>query len=85
MKQTVSTLCQLQPATYIGGPKSVHTWNNICSYNYLGYAQTEGECIEAAVEAVATDGLASCSPDHEVGRRKLHQELEETVAEFLGY
>ena len=49
-----------------------------------GFAQREGECIEATVEAVHNHGLSSCSSSAEVGRRALHAELEATVAEFLG-
>jgi len=58
---------------------------NVSSYNYLGYAQTEGECIESAVEAATRGhGLSQCSSAKEIGHRQLHARLERTVAEFLG-
>ncbi len=54
------------------------------SYNYLGYAENEGPCTEAAVESAAESGLTVSSSRHECGTLEVHQLLEETVAEFLG-
>ncbi|KAJ9589775.1 hypothetical protein L9F63_027966, partial [Diploptera punctata] len=51
---------------------------NLGSYNYLGFAQAEGPCAEAAERAIREYGLAMCSSVQEV------VELEETTARFLG-
>ena len=37
------------------------------SYNYLGFAQTEGLCADAAVEATHKYGCGMCSSRHELG------------------
>ena len=57
---------------------------NLGSYNYLGFAESDGECTNKALEAVRQHGLAYCSPRQELGTSRIHQELESTVAEFLG-
>jgi serine palmitoyltransferase len=54
------------------------------SYNYLGYAENEGPCTEAATKSVVDSGLTACSVRHEYGTMEVHQLLEETVAEFVG-
>ena len=40
---------------------------NTGSYNYLGFAENVGPCVEAAEEAVKKHGLACCSSRHEFG------------------
>ncbi|XP_038214647.1 serine palmitoyltransferase 2 isoform X2 [Zerene cesonia] len=57
---------------------------NLGSYNYLGFAEAEGECAEAAAAAARRYGLAACSPRAELGSTALHAELEATTAQFLG-
>jgi len=57
---------------------------NLASYSYLGFAQSEGPCTEAAITAVDKRGLANCSPTSELGATKDYQRLEATVARFLG-
>ncbi|XP_068729494.1 serine palmitoyltransferase 2-like [Montipora capricornis] len=57
---------------------------NTGSYNYLGFAQNAGPCVEAVEEAVRKRGLACCSPRHEYGTIGLHNELETLVARFVG-
>ncbi len=54
------------------------------SYNYLGYAECSGPCTDAALASVDAVGLTSSSNRHELGNLRCHQELERTVAEFLG-
>ena len=56
----------------------------IGSYNYLGFAENEGTCTQQAIEEVELSGLTTGSCRHEIGTSKIHQELEKTVAEFLG-
>ncbi|KAK2561766.1 Serine palmitoyltransferase 2 [Acropora cervicornis] len=57
---------------------------NTGSYNYLGFAENVGPCVEAAEEAVKKHGLACCSSRHEFGSLALHNELETLVARFVG-
>ncbi|KAL7057102.1 hypothetical protein AAHC03_019496 [Spirometra sp. Aus1] len=57
---------------------------NFGSYNYLGFAESNGPCTEADVEAITRYGLGVASPRLEIGTLKIHNELEELVAEFLG-
>ena len=53
-----------------------------CSYDYLGFAESYDDCTNEAIEAVRQHGLAYCS--QELGISGIHQEMESTVAEFLG-
>ena len=83
-------------ATHIDRESEDDSWNfelkldqrrdcvNLASYNYLGYAETKGECTEKAVACTSSLGVAACSSSHEIGKREIHKELESTVAEFLG-
>ncbi|KAI9224556.1 serine palmitoyltransferase [Blastocladiella britannica] len=57
---------------------------NLSSYNYLGFAQAEGPCADAVEAAVIKYGVSVASPRNEGGTQDLHQELERTVARFLG-
>ncbi|XP_044185286.1 serine palmitoyltransferase 2-like [Acropora millepora] len=57
---------------------------NTGSYNYLGFAENVGPCVEAAEEAVKKHGLACCSSRHEFGSLALHNELETLAARFVG-
>lgn len=56
---------------------------NLGSYNYLGFAEAEGQCADEVEEAIKTQGLALCSSRRELGTSALHQELEQLTAEFL--
>ena len=57
---------------------------NLASYNYLGFAENKGPCTEAAIKTLERNGLTNCSSRHELGTQAVHQELESTVAKFLG-
>ena len=57
---------------------------NLASYNYLGFAQSTGDCTETAIDATLTNGTTSGSTSHEIGTMMIHTELESTVAEFVG-
>lgn len=48
---------------------------NVGSYNYLGFAQNEGPCAEAAVSAIDSDGLSLCGSALEVGKLSIFQFL----------
>lgn len=57
---------------------------NVSSYNYLGFAQSEGPCADAVEECVRKYGLASSSPRADSGTSDLSQEVERETARFLG-
>ena len=57
---------------------------NLASYNYLGYAESDGPCTEAAIKSVKYSGLSSCSSPKEMGNTEIQHELEKTVTEFMG-
>ena len=57
---------------------------NMSSYNYLGFAQSEGPCADAAEEATRKSGLAVASPRSAAGTTDLHVEVEDLIAKFVG-
>jgi len=57
---------------------------NVSSYNYLGFAQSEGPCAEAVEECVRKNGLSVCSPRADAGTTDLALEVEQEVAAFVG-
>jgi serine palmitoyltransferase len=65
-------------------PRSTKKCINLGSYNYLGFAETKGPCIDSAIESTRKLGLSACSTIQEMGTLSIHRELEATVAEFLG-
>lgn len=57
---------------------------NLGSYNYLGFAENEGPCASAALEATSEYGCGVASSRRELGTMAIHRQLESLVAEFLG-
>lgn len=57
---------------------------NLSSYNYLGFAQSEGPCADAVEEAIKKYGVSTPSTRAEVGTQDLHIEVEEQIAKFVG-
>jgi serine palmitoyltransferase len=57
---------------------------NLSSYNYLGFAQAEGECADTAELAIKKYGISCCSPRGDVGTSDLHTDVESLVASFIG-
>lgn len=57
---------------------------NVSSYNYLGFAQADGPCADAAEEAVRKYGLSSCGPRSGAGTNDLCVECETSIASFVG-
>ncbi|KAI1326008.1 PLP-dependent transferase [Xylariaceae sp. FL0255] len=57
---------------------------NMSSYNYLGFAQSEGPCANAVEECVRRYGLSFCSSRADAGTSDLVQEVESEVAAFVG-
>ena len=57
---------------------------NLSSYNYLGFAQSEGACADLVEETVRKSGIAVCSARALGGTTELHTEVERQVADFVG-
>ena len=57
---------------------------NMSSYNYLGFAQSEGACADLVEETVRKSGIAVCSTRALGGTTELHNEVESLVAKFVG-
>ena len=57
---------------------------NISSYNYLGFAQSEGPCADAVEETIRKCGLSLSSPRADVGTNDLAIECEQLIADFTG-
>ncbi|KAK0181781.1 hypothetical protein PV327_004031 [Microctonus hyperodae] len=56
---------------------------NLSSYNYLGFAQSTGNCAMQSIETINKYGFANCSSRIEFGNMLIHNELEELTAKFL--
>ncbi|ETN44931.1 uncharacterized protein HMPREF1541_09806 [Cyphellophora europaea CBS 101466] len=57
---------------------------NVSSYNYLGFAQSEGPCADAVEEVIRRNGLSTCSSRADAGTTDMAIECEELIAEFVG-
>ena len=57
---------------------------NLSSYNYLGFAQSEGACADQVEETVRKSGIAVCSSRVLGGNTELHSQVEGLVAKFVG-
>uniref|UniRef100_A0A5S6R097 serine C-palmitoyltransferase n=1 Tax=Trichuris muris TaxID=70415 RepID=A0A5S6R097_TRIMR len=57
---------------------------NLGSYNYLGFAENNGTCIEQVEKSIRKFGVGICSSRHELGNLSIQKRLEKLVAEFLG-
>ena len=57
---------------------------NMSSYNYLGFAQSEGPCADAVEETVKKYGISVASSRAHAGTSDLHLEVEDLVAKFVG-
>lgn len=66
---------------FTGGAKEVI---NLSSYNYLGFAQTAGPCIDAVVEAIDKLGVAVGAVRAEGGDMAILRETERLTAQFVG-
>ena len=65
-------------------PENEQECINLASYNYLGFAENSGIATESVIETTAANGLTPCSPRQELGTNEIHEELESTIAKFLG-
>jgi len=57
---------------------------NMSSYNYLGFAQSEGPCADAVEESVKKYGVSLTSPRADAGTSELALEVEREIAKFVG-
>jgi serine palmitoyltransferase len=57
---------------------------NVSSYNYLGFAQSEGPCANAVEECVRRYGLSYSSSRADAGTSDLVCDVEKEVAAFVG-
>ncbi|KAJ2801877.1 serine palmitoyltransferase component, partial [Coemansia helicoidea] len=62
----------------------LHNVLNLASYNYLGFAQSEGPCADKVEEALREGGITQGSTRSEAGRTMLLAETEDMVARFVG-
>ncbi|KAH7374689.1 serine palmitoyltransferase [Plectosphaerella cucumerina] len=69
--------------TYIYTGTTTETLN-MSSYNYLGFAQSQGPCADAVEEVVKRYGVSVCSPRHDSGTSDLAVEVEKEIAAFVG-
>ena len=57
---------------------------NMSSYNYLGFAQSEGPCADFVEDNIKRYGVTVNSARADVGTSDLHVEAEELIARFVG-
>lgn len=58
---------------------------NLGSYNYLGFAQSEGPCTDAVLDCIKRgESMSIGSSRAEVGNLLIHEKLEGLVADFVG-
>ncbi|RFU26504.1 hypothetical protein B7463_g9841, partial [Scytalidium lignicola] len=57
---------------------------NMSSYNYLGFAQSEGPCADAVEETIRKYGISTVSSRADVGTSELALEVEKEIAAFVG-
>jgi serine palmitoyltransferase len=57
---------------------------NLGSYNYLGFAENAGKCIDDTIDAVHKYGISTAGRRMETGSMDLHRKLELRMADFLG-
>ena len=57
---------------------------NMSSYNYLGFAQSEGPCADAVEETIKKYGISAASPRADTGTSDLALEVESSIAKFVG-
>eukprot|EP00210_Caulerpa_lentillifera_P002944 g2811.t1 len=57
---------------------------NLGSYNYLGFASSDAYCTPRVLKTLKSNGWSTCSPRSSLGTLRIHQDLEKTVAKFIG-
>ncbi|KAL3233676.1 Serine palmitoyltransferase 2 [Nakaseomyces bracarensis] len=69
---------------YFTYPGSTSMCLNLSSYNYLGFAQSKGQCTDAALESIDKYGIQTGGSRTQIGSTDLHRLTEELVADFVG-
>ncbi|XP_038846118.1 serine palmitoyltransferase 3-like [Salvelinus namaycush] len=64
--------------------KTIDNVINMGSYNYLGFAENDGDFLKTVADRTQQYGLGVCSTRQEMGNLAIHEELEQLVATFLG-
>uniref|UniRef100_A0AAZ3RAL1 serine C-palmitoyltransferase n=1 Tax=Oncorhynchus tshawytscha TaxID=74940 RepID=A0AAZ3RAL1_ONCTS len=64
--------------------KTIDDVINMGSYNYLGFAENDGDFLKTVADRTQQYGLGVCSTRQEMGNLAIHEELEQLVATFLG-
>lgn len=57
---------------------------NMSSYNYLGFAQSEGPCADSAEDWIRQSGISLCGACGDAATSQLHLEVERQIARFVG-
>uniref|UniRef100_A0A8R1XZT9 serine C-palmitoyltransferase n=1 Tax=Onchocerca volvulus TaxID=6282 RepID=A0A8R1XZT9_ONCVO len=57
---------------------------NVGSYNYMGFAETDGLCGKEAAAIIDEQGLSTCCSIQQLGFSKAQHDLEKLTAQFLG-
>ncbi|KAL3986152.1 Serine palmitoyltransferase 2 domain protein [Acanthocheilonema viteae] len=57
---------------------------NVGSYNYMGFAETDGLCGKEVAAVIDEQGLSTCCSIQQLGFSKAQHDLEKLVAEFIG-
>jgi len=57
---------------------------NLGSYNYLGFGDADSPTRDAVLESLEQYSVSTCSARPELGTTRLHEELEELVARYVG-
>ncbi|XP_047310225.1 long chain base biosynthesis protein 2a-like [Impatiens glandulifera] len=64
--------------------KNISRCFNLGSYNYLGFAAADEYCTPRVIETLKRFSPSTCSSRVDGGTTTLHNELEESVADFVG-
>ncbi|XP_005795269.1 serine palmitoyltransferase 3 [Xiphophorus maculatus] len=64
--------------------KTIHNVINMGSYNYLGFAENNEDFLKTVADKLRHYGAGVCSTRQEIGNLKIHEELEQLVADFIG-
>ncbi|KAK6351166.1 serine palmitoyltransferase component [Orbilia javanica] len=57
---------------------------NMSSYNYLGFAQSEGPCADASEDSIRKYGVSAAGTRSDGGTLDLHVDCEALIARFVG-
>lgn len=57
---------------------------NMSSYNYLGFAQSDGPCADSVEDNIRKYGMSSAGSRMDAGTLDLHADVENLIARFVG-